>query len=69
MDMNKAFSDLDMSLVLFYDEVKWILASKRGRSFQYMMLGRTFEALMYRNSQLRRKYLGPQEMPKSPLDM
>jgi hypothetical protein len=59
MDKNKsneAFSDFEESLILFYKEMKWILSSKRGKNFQFMMLSRTLEALLYRNSQLREKY-------------
>ena len=66
---NKALSDMEHGLVLFYNEMKWILNSKRGKNFQFMMLGRTFEAIMHLCTQIREKH-DPEyrKLPKSPLD-
>ena len=66
---DKAFVDLEMNTVLFYREMVGILGSNRGKRYQYMMLGRTFETLMHRQSQIRRQAGILQNLPLSPLDM
>lgn len=71
MNKNKtkeALIDSEESLMLFFREIKWILNSNRGKNFQFMMLSRTFEAIMFRQSQIREKCLGKEPMPESPLD-
>lgn len=66
---NQAFSDMERNLVIFYGEMKWILNSKRGKNFQFMMLNKTLEALLYRSRQIRKKYDKEyNKLPKSPLD-
>jgi hypothetical protein len=68
MNKNEALFDMEKSILLFYNEMKWILASNRGKKFQFMMLERTFESLMFRSSQLRRKYIKDPPKIISPLD-
>jgi len=69
---NKAFSDMEHGLIIFYSEMRQILTSKRGKKFQFMMLNRTFEALIFRSSQIRDEYnqngTDSNSLPKSPLD-
>jgi hypothetical protein len=58
MDKNKtneAFSDIQRELLSLYGELKWILASKRGKKFQFMMLDRTFEAYISCISRIRER--------------
>ncbi|MBW2975497.1 hypothetical protein KY366_07285 [Candidatus Woesearchaeota archaeon] len=64
----KALSDMEENILLFYRQMIWILGSKRGRRFQFMMLNKAIKSTIYRYSQIRRKYLGKEELPKSPLD-
>ena len=69
MDKNKAFSDMERAILLFYGEMKWILNSNRGKKFQFMMLSRTLEAILHILGEIRAKYgEKTDELPKSPLD-
>jgi hypothetical protein len=65
---NKAFQDMEMNIILFYRDMKSILNSDRGKRYQYMMLGKTLEVLLYRHTQIKENYWSKQETPKSPLD-
>ena len=66
---DKAFVDMEMNTVLFYREMKGVLGSNKGKRYQFMMLGRTFETLMCRSSQIRKEAGILQNLPLSPLDM
>ncbi|MEA2036942.1 MAG: hypothetical protein U9O94_05500 [Nanoarchaeota archaeon] len=66
--IKKALIDMERSILFFYGEMKWILNSKRGKRFQYMMLGKTFDITIKSSSQIRRNCLGDEGLPKSPLD-
>ena len=39
-ETKKAIIDMQECIYLFYREMKWILNSKRGKNFQFMMLGK-----------------------------
>lgn len=72
MDKNKlkkAISEQTQCIFLFYNQMKWILSSKRGRKFQFMMLDKTFDSVMQISSQMRAKHIEDEGMPKSPMDM
>jgi len=57
INMNKnAYMDIEHSIVQLYNDMKWILNSKRGKNFQFMMLNKSFEALFHTISQIRDKY-------------
>lgn len=66
---DKAFADMEAGIVLFYREMRGILGSSRGKRYQFMMLDGTFEALMYRSSQIKKRAGILQDLPLSPLDM
>ena len=55
MDKN-AYMDIEHSIVQLYNDMEWILNSKRGKNFQFMMLNKSFEALFYILNQIRDKY-------------
>ena len=61
--INKAFLDIQRELLGLYGEIKWILASKRGKNFQFMMLDQTFEAYISCISRLREKYTKESQNP------
>ena len=69
MTKNKAktFSGAEQSILLFYNEMKWILSSEKEKKFQFMMLNRTLEAVLYHASQTKQKEK-EDPLPESPLD-
>lgn len=66
--LNRTFNEFDKTLIIFFREMKWILNSNRGKKFQYMMLSRSFESLMTRNSLLRKRFEDKEESTRHPLD-
>lgn len=64
---DKALADMEMNTILFYRDMKSILTSNKGKRYQFMMLNRTFEVLMYRSSQIKKQHCFQPEI-KSPLD-
>ena len=60
---NKAFLDIRICLYAFYNVTKWILSSKRGNKFKYMMLDKYMEILQNRLDQIQKKH--DPDYPKS----
>lgn len=66
MDKNKtdkAFQDIRICLYAFYNVMKWILSSKRGNNFKFMMLDRYFDILLSKLDQIQKKH--DPDYPKS----